>query len=112
MDLLSAVLREVRFASAAYRWLDLRAPFRLDFDQPHLRGVHIVARGGCELTFPDGTVQPLHEGDLVILPRGDTHSLRSPGAPAAAAGLMEPVRNCRSRGPGGGGGRPATPRGR
>ena len=85
MDLLSAVLREVRFASAAYRWLDLRAPFRLDFDQPHLRGVHIVARGGCELTFPDGTVQPLHEGDLVILPRGDTHSLRSPGAPAAAA---------------------------
>lgn len=93
MDLLSSVLREVRFASAAYRWLDLRVPFRLDFDQPHLRGVHIIARGGCELAFPDGTVQPLHEGDLVILPRGDTHTLRSPGAdvPARpAADLAQP----------------------
>ncbi len=77
MDLLSAVLREVQFSSAAYRWLDLRAPFRTEFDQPQLRGVHIIARGSCELVFPDGTVQPLHEGDLVILPRGDHHALRS-----------------------------------
>ena len=79
MDLLSEVLREVRFSSAVYRWLDLRVPFRMDFDQPHLRGVHIIARGGCELAFPDGTVQRLDEGDLVILPRGDTHALRSAG---------------------------------
>ncbi len=78
MDLLSSVLREVQFSSAAYRWLDLRAPFRMEFDQPHLRGVHIIARGGCDLTFPDGTVQPLREGDLAILPRGDTHALCSP----------------------------------
>jgi AraC-like DNA-binding protein len=82
MDLLSEVLREVRFSSAAYRWLDLRVPFRMDFDQPHLRGVHIIARGGCELAFPDGAVQRLDEGDLVILPRGDTHALRSPGGGA------------------------------
>ncbi len=70
-------LREVRFESAAYRWLDLPAPFRLDFDQPLLRGVHIIARGGCELVFPDGDVQWLGEGDLVILPRGGDHALRS-----------------------------------
>lgn len=91
MDLLSAVLREVRFCSAAYRWLELPAPFRLDFDRPHLRGVHIIVRGRCELAFPDGAVQRLDEGDLVILPRGDTHTLRSPGHGGAAAPVAAEV---------------------
>jgi AraC-like DNA-binding protein len=79
VDLLSAVLRELRFESAAYRWLELGAPFRVDFDQPGLRGVHIIARGGCEVVLDDGTVDRLTAGDLVIFPRGDSHVLRSPG---------------------------------
>jgi AraC-like DNA-binding protein len=79
VDLLSLVLRELRFQSAAYRWLELGAPFRVGFDQAGLRGMHIVARGHCELAFPDGGAQPLSAGDLVILPRGDDHVLRSPG---------------------------------
>jgi len=78
VDILSLVLRELRFESAAYRWLELATPFRIGFDQAGLRGVHIVARGHCELAFPDGTVEPLAAGDLVILPRGDAHVLRSP----------------------------------
>ena len=77
MDLLSAVFRELRFESAAYRWLELGRTFRMDFDQPDLRGVHIVARGTCELAFEDGAVEHLAAGDLVILPRGDHHVLRS-----------------------------------
>jgi len=77
MDLLSAVFRELRFESAAYRWLELGRTFRLDFDQPGLRGVHVVARGKCELVFDDGAVAQLAAGDLVILPRGDYHVLRS-----------------------------------
>lgn len=92
MDLLSTVLREVQFSSAAYRWLEPRAPFRLDFDRPHLRGVHIIARGGCELVFPDGTAQWLDEGDLVILPRGDTHALRSPGNDGRSGDLVPHLR--------------------
>ena len=79
MDVLSMVLRELRFESAAYRWLELGAPFRIGFDTAGLRGVHIIARGHCELAFPDGTAEPLTAGDLVILPRGDGHVLRSPG---------------------------------
>jgi AraC-like DNA-binding protein len=86
VDLLSLVLRELRFESAAYRWLELGAPFRIGFDQPGLRGVHIVARGHCELAFPDGSAEPLSAGDLVILPRGDAHALRSPGT-----GVQPPV---------------------
>ena len=79
MDLLSAVLRELRFESAAYRWLELGAPFRIGFDQPGLRGVHIIARGQCDIVLDDGTVDRLTAGDLVIFPRGDSHVMRSPG---------------------------------
>ncbi|MBL7255320.1 helix-turn-helix transcriptional regulator [Paractinoplanes lichenicola] len=50
-DVLGAVLREVSFASAAYRWIDMGAPFRLVFDRPGLRGVHLIAAGRCELVL-------------------------------------------------------------
>ena len=79
VDVLSAVLRELHFESAGYRWLELRTPFRVRFDRAGLRGVHIVARGECDLVLADGGVRRLGTGDLVVLPRGDDHELRSPG---------------------------------
>jgi AraC-like DNA-binding protein len=77
MDLLSAVFRELRFESAAYRWLELDAGFRMVFDDARLRGVHIVAHGECELGFEDGAAERLTSGDLVILPRGGSHEMWS-----------------------------------
>ncbi|GAA0465959.1 AraC family transcriptional regulator [Paractinoplanes deccanensis] len=74
-DVLAAVLSEVRFTSAAYRWIEMRGPFRLVFDRPGLRGVHLISAGGCDLLL-DGEVTPLAAGDTVILPRGDFHELR------------------------------------
>ncbi|BAK37002.1 putative AraC family transcriptional regulator [Microlunatus phosphovorus NM-1] len=71
------MLRELRFESAAYRWLELGAPFRIGFDEPGLRGVHIVVEGGCELVTAEGSVVRLDAGDLVLLPRGDAHEIRS-----------------------------------
>ncbi|GAA0424509.1 AraC family transcriptional regulator [Acrocarpospora corrugata] len=44
--------------------------------------MHIVVRGRCDLVLHDGGVQPLAAGDLVILPRGDAHVLRSSGGGA------------------------------
>ena len=85
-DLLSSVLRELRFSSAAYRWLELGSPFGVDFDRAGLRGVHIIAEGRCELVLRDGTVTPLGAGDVVILPRGDSHVLRSAAATRAVSG--------------------------
>jgi AraC-like DNA-binding protein len=82
-DVLSAVLREVRFTSAAYRWIETRGPFRLVFDRPGLRGVHLIAAGGCDLVL-DGVSTALNAGDAVILPRGDDHELRSGPAPATS----------------------------
>lgn len=105
MDLLSAVLRELRFESAGYRWLELGAPFRICFDQPGLRGVHLVARGECELVLHDGSVDRLTAGDLVIFPRSDSHVLRSPGAGAgstvssAELGAQTPSTRLRAGGP-------------
>jgi AraC-like DNA-binding protein len=82
-DLLSAVLRELRLESAAYRWLELGAPFRIGFDQPGLRGVHLVTRGMCNLVLDNGTATPLTTGDLAIVLGGDPHWLCSPGTAAA-----------------------------
>jgi AraC-like DNA-binding protein len=84
LDLLSAVLQELRLHSATYRYLELHPPWRLRFDGG-LRGVHVVLTGGGTLT-PDG--QPprhLGPGDLVVLPRADSHELASPGAAGVPA---------------------------
>jgi AraC-like DNA-binding protein len=84
MDALSAVLRDMRLESAGYRYLELRAPWNIAFQQQNLRGVHIVVTGRCELVI-DGEVDRLLEaGDLVVLPRADPHSLCSPGAKKAS----------------------------
>jgi AraC-like DNA-binding protein len=84
MDLLSDVLRELRFESAGYRWLELGAPFRIRFAEPGLRGVHFVARGECDLALGDRTPTRLTAGDLVVFPGGDAHMLCSPGIGRAA----------------------------
>lgn len=81
MDVLSVVLREMRFENAGYRRLELRAPWAVSFDQSGLRGIHIVLRGRCELVLADGAVHPLETGDLVVAPRADPHVLRSAGQP-------------------------------
>ncbi|WP_328469475.1 AraC family transcriptional regulator [Actinoplanes sp. NBC_00393] len=80
MDLLSTILREAHFASAGYRWLEFGTPFRIGFDRPGLRGVHLITHGRCEYLLAGGDPVPLGTGDLVIFPRGDAHVLQSPGA--------------------------------
>ena len=62
-DVLSSVLRELRFESASYRRLDLRAPWRLRFDGG-LRGVHIVVQGRCSNTV-DGE-QPRNVETVIL----------------------------------------------
>ena len=103
-DVLGAVLREVSFASAAYRWIEMGSPFRLVFDRPGLRGVHLIAAGACELVLTDGSVTALAAGDTVILPRGDDHELRSGRAATATSGFdlaaRTPGARLRAGGPG------------
>jgi AraC-like DNA-binding protein len=79
VDLLSAVLQELRLRSAAYRVLELHPPWRLRFDGG-LRGVHVVLTGGGTLTADGRPPRQLAAGDLVVLPRADSHELASPDA--------------------------------
>jgi AraC-like DNA-binding protein len=104
-DVLSDVLRELRFHSAAYRWLELGEPYRIGFTEPGLCGVHLIASGTAELVV-GSAVSRLATGDTVILPRGDGHELRTPGAAAArcesgfALATREPGTRLRAGGPG------------
>jgi AraC-like DNA-binding protein len=79
MDALTAVLQELRFESVGYRWIERDGPFALDFSQEGLRGVHAIESGRCRLELADGATLPLAPGDVVVLPRGDAHQLRSDG---------------------------------
>jgi AraC-like DNA-binding protein len=88
LDVLSAVLRELRLESVAYHRLELHAPWRIVFDQPGVRGVHVVMRGRCELVLKGAPPLLLEPGDLMLATRGDAHVLCSEGgrrAPAVSA---------------------------
>lgn len=69
--------------------MDLRCLFGHDWAAPHepvgpwRAPFHILLRGRCELWLPEsGTLVPLEEGSLVILPRGSAHVLRTAGREA------------------------------
>src|SRR5262245_23256242 len=105
VDLLSAVLRELRFENAGYRQLELRAPWAISFAQADLRGMHLVLAGACELALGDEPVLRLGPGDLVLATRADPHVLRSPGArvrPMPSTELAQPSPGGTLRAGGGG----------
>jgi hypothetical protein len=86
-DLFSSVLRELRFASAAYRWLEPGRPFDLDFDSPGLRGVHIIAEGRCDLVLARLSdalpIRALRQHSAVVDQPGWLAGLRDPCVAAA-----------------------------
>lgn len=89
MDVLSSILRELRLESATYRLLRLRAPWRVRFDGG-LRGVHVVVSGEADLTLDGEPRRRLCAGDLVVLPRADSHTLASTdGAHAPLTSSLE-----------------------
>lgn len=81
MDPLSEALRQIHLRSARYIRIELTAPWALGY-AAGARGVHLVSAGRCELRWADGRGQPvpLESGDMVVVPNGRGHHLRSPGA--------------------------------
>jgi AraC-like DNA-binding protein len=88
MDILSSVLRELRFDVAGFGKLELRAPWGLRFEQAGLRGIHIVVSGRCEIVI-GGETRSLAGGDLVVTPSASPHVLRSPGELVAPVSISE-----------------------
>ncbi len=93
MDVLSDVLQRVRLSGAVLFRGEFSEPWSVSSPPPnklaplllptarHIALMHIVAHGGCWAELGDGDARRLEEGDLIILPRGDAHTLGNrPGA--------------------------------
>jgi AraC family transcriptional regulator, alkane utilization regulator len=89
MDALSEVLRLVRLTGAVFLNGEFTAPWAVESPPSHVLSrsllpraeyvveYHVVAKGSCFIRVPGADPVALDEGDLVMLPRGDSHVLSS-----------------------------------
>src|SRR5262245_26671245 len=86
-DPLSEVLQDLRISGGSYGRCVLTSPWGMDFPPQRAARFHFVAEGECWLhTSALGWV-PLCAGDVVLLPRGEGHTLAdTPGAPTRPLG--------------------------
>jgi AraC-like DNA-binding protein len=94
MDVLSDVLRVVRLSGAVFFTADFSSPWGLESPAPValttalmtdaecLVLFHILVDGECEVVCHGLPVTTMASGDVVVLPRGDWHTMRSCGATA------------------------------
>ena len=92
MDVLSDVLRVVRLSGAVFFTADFSSPWGLESPAPValqsalmaeaecLVLFHILVEGECEVVCDGLPVTKMASGDVVVLPRGDWHTMRSCGA--------------------------------
>ena len=90
MDPLSDVFRTLRVSSSLYFRTHLTAPWGLEVPaRPRVARFHIVIDGRCTLEIEGEQPVELMRGDLAVVPRGATHTLRaddqSPVVPLAQA---------------------------
>jgi AraC-like DNA-binding protein len=83
-DALSEALRGLRFRSRVLCRSELSAPWGFTVRQNGGASFHFVLEGSCFVeTSREPESVPLQAGDLAILPRGDTHTVRdSPDSPS------------------------------
>jgi AraC-like DNA-binding protein len=83
-DLLSEALRAVRLRGERIYCHEQSPPFAVSFEHPG-GTIHIVTEGQVELQLDDaaGLVR-YRQGDIVMLPAGKTHTLRSSREPPAS----------------------------
>jgi AraC-like DNA-binding protein len=89
MDAFSEILSGVKLNGAVYFTAEMSAPWgistpgsnriaeKLALNVPHLVIYHLVVEGGCLVELPNGEVLELVPGDIVVVPHGHAHSMRS-----------------------------------
>jgi AraC-like DNA-binding protein len=107
-DVLSDVLRTVRLSGAMLFLVDATVPWRSQAPHAsrfaahvmpqaqHLVSYHIVLRGQCWAGLSDEPLQPLAEGDGLVVPHGDAYALASQPDAAASYGDDDAVAFFRS----------------
>lgn len=96
-DVLSDVLRAVKLSGALFFWVDASSPWSVDVPQAeafariilpsarHVISYHIVIQGSGCVSVGDGPPLEFAEGDILVIPHGDTYAMRS--APGVRSGL-------------------------
>ncbi len=90
MDILDDILNTLDLNGALYFRTDFSGPWSVTV--PVLEGAarfHLVAQGQCTVTLPGKDPQVLGPGDLILIPRGQTHILSD--APVIDAPPLEQV---------------------
>jgi AraC family transcriptional regulator, alkane utilization regulator len=94
MDALSEVLRLVRLTGAVFLDAELSAPWAVQSppshvlaqammpEADHMIEYHLVVEGHCFIKVADEPPIKLEQGDLVMVPRGDSHRMSSDLQPA------------------------------
>lgn len=77
MDLLSAILRDLRLESVVLSFADLHAPWGFDKSKVNGAPFHIVTEGRALLKMEGKDAVELLAGDLLVLPGGAAHTLVS-----------------------------------
>lgn len=77
MDLLSAILRNLRLESVVLSFADLHAPWGFDKSEVNGAPFHIVTEGRAFLEMEGRSTVELMAGDLLVLPGGTPHALMS-----------------------------------
>lgn len=89
MDVLSDVLQAIRLEGAIFLNAEFHEPWCMDVPKgsdlarrfkpgaPNLVICHTVLEGKCWVRLPDGEAVPLHAGDTVAFPNGDSHIIGS-----------------------------------
>lgn len=90
MDVLDDVLDTLDLSGSLYFRTDFSAPWSVTV--PVLTGAarfHMVVQGQCTVTMPGDRVVTLNPGDLILIPRGQTHILSD--SPVESAPPLETV---------------------
>jgi AraC-like DNA-binding protein len=77
-DLLSEMLERLRFHGGPGANGSYATPWELAVPASEEAPFYVVAGGSCRLEIEGQTPLELTQGDLVLLPRGDAHTLRGP----------------------------------
>jgi AraC-like DNA-binding protein len=92
MDVLSDVLRVVRLSGAVFFTADFSSPWAIESPLPDMLAsavmpeaecvvlFHILVDGECEVECQRHPQTTMASGDVIVFPRGDQHTMRSPGA--------------------------------
>jgi AraC family transcriptional regulator, alkane utilization regulator len=104
MDVLSDVLRVVRLSGAVFFTADFSSPWGIESPLPDKLAAavmpeaecvvlfHILVDGECEVRCPPHAATSMESGDVIVFPRGDQHTMSSPGAslPSPLSAIFSP----------------------